>query len=96
MAAFYVVDLAAKNFATYVIGCHSKRNYVQGASDLLFFEMINMSIESGKKYMHLGLGVNEGIRQFKEKWGGMPTRKYEMCELVVRKRSLLDSIMAIR
>ena len=96
LAAFYIVDLAAKDFSTYVIGCHSKKNYVLGASDLLSFELINMSMEYGKNYIHLGLGVNEGIRKFKEKWGGIPTRRYEMCELVVRKPSILDAIKAIR
>ncbi len=95
LAAFYIVDLAAKDFSTYVIGCHSKKNYVLGASDLLSFEMINISMEYGKNYIHLGLGVNEGIRKFKEKWGGIPTRRYEMCELVVRKPSILDAIKAI-
>ena len=28
--------------------------------------------------MHLGLGVNEGIRRFKTKWGGTPSIPYEM------------------
>ncbi|MBW2146487.1 MAG: hypothetical protein JRG73_00445 [Deltaproteobacteria bacterium] len=96
LAAFYIVDLAAGNFSTYVIGCHSKKNYVKGASDLLFFEMIKISNEYNKKYIHLGLGVNKGIRQFKEKWGGIPTRGYEMCELVVRKPSIFDALTAIR
>jgi len=95
LSAFYIVDLAAKNFSTYVIGCHSKKNYVPGASDLLFFEMINLSKEYGKDYIHLGLGVNKGIRQFKKKWGGIPTRRYEMCELVVRRPSILDAFMAM-
>lgn len=96
LAAFYVVDLAAKDFSTYVIGCHSKTTYVPGASDLLFFEMIRVSREYGKNYIHLGLGVNAGIRRFKEKWGGIPTRKYEMCELALKKPSILDAIMGLR
>ena len=96
LAAFYVVDLAAKDFSAYVIGCHSKRHYVQGASDLLCCEMIEMSVEYGKKYVHLGLGVNEGIRRFKKKWGGLPTRRYEMCELVLRKPSILDAVKFAR
>ena len=96
LAAFYVVDLAAKDFSTYVIGCHSKKTYVPYASDLLFFEMIKMSRECGKHYIHLGLGVNKGIRQFKTKWGGIPTRPYEMCELLLRKPSILDAIIAKR
>ncbi|HCC69332.1 MAG TPA: hypothetical protein DEP99_05540, partial [Nitrospiraceae bacterium] len=79
LTAFYVVELAAKEFATYVIGCYSKKNYIPHASDLLFFEMINLAKENGKSYIHLGLGVNEGIRRFKEKWGGIPFLKYEFC-----------------
>jgi hypothetical protein len=31
-------------------------------------------------FLHLGLGVNAGIRRFKEKWGGAPTLAYEFCE----------------
>ncbi len=96
LAAFYVVDLAAKDFSAYIIGCHSKRHYVQGASDFLCHEMVEMSVEYGKKYVHLGLGVNEGIRRFKKKWGGVPTRGYEMCELVLKKPSILDSFKFAR
>jgi hypothetical protein len=96
LAAFYVVDLAAKDFSAYIIGCHSKRYYVQGASDLLCHEMVEMSVEYGKKYVHLGLGVNKGIRRFKKKWGGVPTRSYEMCELVLKKPSILDALEFVR
>ena len=96
LAAYYVIDLAAKQFSTYVIGCHSKINYVSGASDLLCSEMIKISKAYGKRYIHLGLGVNEGIRRFKKKWGGRPTLKYEMCELVLKKPSLLETILALR
>ncbi len=80
LSAFYVVDLGAKHFATYVVGGHSKRHYVAHASDRLFLEMIRLAKESGKDTIHLGLGVNEGIRRFKRKWGGVPFLKYEFCE----------------
>ena len=80
LSAFYVVELGAKTFATYVVGCHSKKHYVPQASDLLFSEMIHLAQESGKQSINLGLGVNEGIRRFKEKWGGAPFLKYEFCE----------------
>jgi hypothetical protein len=96
LAAYYIVDLAAKNFSTYVVGCHSKKNYTPGASDLLCYEMIKMSQEYAKRYIHLGLGVNEGIIRFKKKWGGRPTVKYELCELVLKKPSLLETIFALR
>ena len=80
LCAFYVVELAARNFATYVIGCHSKKYYVPHASDLLFLEMMQFTRENGKNTINLGLGVNEGIRRFKEKWGGVPYLPYEFGE----------------
>jgi len=80
LCAFYIVDLGAKNFSTYLIGTHSKKYYVPHASDLLFFEMINLTADHGKNIINLGLGVNEGIRRFKEKWGGVPYLNYEFCE----------------
>jgi len=96
LAAFYVVDLAARAFANYIGGCYSKNNYVRGASDLLMFELIKMSSEHDKGYIHLGLGVNRGIRRFKEKWGARPTLRYAMCELVQKKPLILEIARAIR
>jgi hypothetical protein len=80
LSAYYVAELGANTFATYVVGCHSKKHYTPHASDLLFLEMIRLAQESGKTSIHLGLGVNPGIRRFKEKWGGVPFLKYEFCE----------------
>jgi hypothetical protein len=96
LAAFYVVDLEARQFSNYIMGCHSKKNYVRGASDLLLFELINLSREYDKRYIHLGLGVNAGIRRFKAKWGAMPTRRYEMGELVLKKPTIFESFLAWR
>jgi hypothetical protein len=80
LCAFFIVELGAKNFSTYVLGSHSKKHYVPHASDLLFLEMIKLTLERGKNTINLGLGVNEGIRRFKEKWGGIPFLDYEFCE----------------
>jgi hypothetical protein len=80
LSAFYVLELGAAAFATYIAGCHSKKHYVAQASDLLFFEMVEVAKEKGKGMINLGLGVNEGIRRFKEKWGGVPFLRYEFCE----------------
>jgi hypothetical protein len=63
-------------------------------SDLLLFELINLSLEYNKPYIHLGLGVNAGIRRFKAKWGAVPTRRYEMCALTGKKPSILDTLRA--
>lgn len=80
LTAFFVVELAADGFDTYVLGCHSRENYAPHASDLLFAEMIAHARERGKPSINLGLGVNAGIRRFKMKWGGLPSLKYEFCE----------------
>ena len=94
LVAFYVIDLEARDFSNYIIGCHSKKHYVVGASDLLLFELINLSLKYQKPYIHLGLGVNAGIRRFKEKWGAAPARRYEMCELAPKKPTILDTLRA--
>jgi hypothetical protein len=54
-----------------------------------------LSLEYDKTYIHLGLGVNAGIRRFKAKWGGVPTRRYEMCELVLKKPTIFDAIKSL-
>ena len=95
LCAFFVVELAAKKFATYVLGSYSKKHYVPHASDLLFLEMIELTREHGKNIINLGLGVNQGIRRFKEKWGGIPFLNYEFCECfygTTRTVSLIKSL----
>ena len=96
LAAFYVIDLAAKDFANYIIGCYSKKHYVRGASDLLLFELTKLSEEKSKSYIHLGLGVNSGIRRFKEKWGARPTQRYEMCELILKRPLIMEVIRTVQ
>ena len=95
LAAFYVVDFAAKDFGNYIVGCYSKKNYVIGASDLLLSELVKLSREHDKDYIHLGLGISDGIRRFKEKWGAKPSCSYEMCELIFKKAIILDAIKAL-
>jgi hypothetical protein len=95
LAAFFVVELGARNFSTYVLGSHSKKNYVSHVSDLLFLEMITLTKEHGKNTINLGLGVNEGIRRFKEKWGGVPFLKYEFCETYYGKTRTISLIKSL-
>ena len=95
LAAFYVIDLAAGQFANYIIGSYSKTNYVRGASDLLVSELIQMSAENEKAYIHMGLGVSDGVRRFKEKWGARPVHSYEMCELVFKKPLLTEFLKSV-
>ncbi len=78
LAACLLLDTAPRAFLTYLIGAHSRTHYTPYASDLLFREMIRIARQQGKEFLHLGLGVNEGIRRFKTKWGGAPALPYEV------------------
>jgi hypothetical protein len=96
LSAFFVVELAAETFDTYLLGCHSKLNYTPHASDLLFAELISLARKHRKSKINLGLGVNAGIRRFKMKWGGKPYLKYEFCESYFgppKPISILDSLL---
>lgn len=76
LAAFNIVDLGAADYAFYLFSFRSKKINVPGASDLIFHEMVDLAHVEGKKTVNLGLGINSGIRRFKEKWGGRPFLNY--------------------
>jgi uncharacterized protein YbaP (TraB family) len=80
LAACMLLDAAPRRFLSYLIGAHSRTHYTAHASDLLFREMIRIARRQGKEFLHLGLGVNAGLRRFKTKWGGKPGLPYEMAE----------------
>ena len=88
LAAFYVMDMAPTGFASYVVGCHSRTVRAPHASDLLFVEMVAAARGAGKRYIDLGLGVHDGIRRFKTKWGAEIFLPYEMCEIELPRRAL--------
>lgn len=90
LAAFFIIELGAHKFATYVVGCYSQSHYVSHASDLLFHEMIRLAGEKQKEYIHLGLGVDEGIRRFKKKWGGVPDLPYFAGEITPGEKTALS------
>jgi hypothetical protein len=79
LASFSVLETWPERFSVYLLGCTSRERWASHSSDLLMAEMIRLSAKMGKEFMHLGLGVNRGIRRFKEKWGGYPWIPYEEC-----------------
>jgi hypothetical protein len=95
LSAFFVVEMGAQKFATYVVGCYSQSHYVSHASDLLFHETIRLAEENQKEYIHLGLGVNEGIRRFKQKWGGVPDLPYSAGEMTPGEKTALSWLRAL-
>ena len=96
LSAFFVLEMGAQRFATYVVGCYSQSHYAPHASDLLFHEMIGLAREERKEYIHLGLGVNEGIRRFKRKWGGSPFLRYESGEISSQPGGPLSWLQALQ
>nr|MCU0584895.1 TraB/GumN family protein [Desulfobacterales bacterium] len=80
LAACLLIDSAPRRFTSYLLGAHSRTHYTAHASDLLFRDMLRIARQSGKEFLHLGLGVNDGIRRFKTKWGGAPGPAYEMAQ----------------
>ncbi len=78
LVAALLLDFAPNNFCAYILGVHSKTYYVPHAHDLLFAKMIEISQEKNKTFIHLGLGVNEGITRFKKKWGAKKALPFVM------------------
>ena len=78
LAASLLIDYSPDAFCSYIIGAHSRRHYTPHATDLLFASLLERAKAEGKRYIHLGLGVNEGITRFKRKWGGRPALPYVM------------------
>jgi len=86
LAAFSIVDMGAMDFAFYLFSFRSGKLNAPGASDLLFQAMVDQAQIQGKRAINLGLGVNDGIRRFKEKWGGVPFLDY--CSVQVDNREI--------
>jgi hypothetical protein len=76
LAAFTVADMGSADYAFYLFNFRSPKTSVAGASDFLFSEMVKLAQSEGKQAINLGLGIHAGIRQFKEKWAGVPFLPY--------------------
>lgn len=72
LAAFNILDLGTANYGMYMFNIRSFKIKAPGASDLLLAKIAEISANQGKKALNLGLGINQGITRFKEKWGGRP------------------------
>jgi len=86
LAGFTVLDLGSANYAFYLFNFRSTKVNIPGTSDLLMQEMVTIAQTQGKQAINLGLGINSGIRRYKEKWGGVPFWPYESA--VVHRQTL--------
>jgi hypothetical protein len=76
LTAFSILDLGSRNYGFYLFNFRSSEIAVPGVSDLLLREMARVAWSEGKKSLNLGLGINPGVRRFKEKWGAVPFLAY--------------------
>lgn len=76
LTACLLMDYSAAHFSSYIIGAHSQSAYTPHAADALFAAMLEETRQRGQDFVHLGLGVNEGISRFKRKWGGQAVLPY--------------------
>lgn len=77
LVAFDVAEFGARAYAFYMFNFRSQNYYVPGTSDLLLYSIITEASKQAKKFLNLGLGINEGVTFFKKKWGGIPFLNYQ-------------------
>ncbi len=95
LAATLLLDFAPKDFCSYLLGAHTKKHYTPHAADALFAHMIALSREKDKKYIQLGLGVNEGITRFKRKWGGQEQLPFVLASWQEHTSSIKDDMHSL-
>jgi hypothetical protein len=69
LAAFAVGEYASLHTAFFMFCFRDPSLAPPGSADLVFSALLEEAARRGQTRMNLGLGVNEGIRFFKGKWG---------------------------
>ena len=79
LVAFDIADFGAQEYAFYMFNFRSRKHQVPGASDLLLAYIAAQAKTQEKRYINLGLGIDEGVAFFKKKWGATPFLQYVTC-----------------
>lgn len=69
LAAFAVGEFASLHTAFFMFCFRNSRLAPPGSADLVLSGLLDEAAQRGHPRMNLGLGINEGIRFFKRKWG---------------------------
>lgn len=93
LIAFDVVESGAKEYLFYLFNFSSSTQYVPGASDLMMRAMIKEASVQGKKFVNMGLGIDEGVTFFKTKWGARPFLPYIGCQYLVPQGSAVSELL---
>jgi hypothetical protein len=76
LAAFSVGEFAALATAFFMFCFRDSQVAPPGSADLTFSALLKEAQQRGQTRMNLGLGVSDGIRFFKRKWGAEPYLPY--------------------
>jgi len=76
LAAFAVGEFTSLSTAFFMFCFRDPDLAPPGSADLALSGLLQEAHERGQTLMNLGLGVSEGIRFFKRKWGGAPFLPY--------------------
>jgi hypothetical protein len=79
LVAFDLADFSAAQYAFYLFNFRATQPRIPGASDLLLAHIIERARAESKRYVNLGLGIDEGVAFFKRKWGATPFLKHCAC-----------------
>ncbi len=93
LIAFDIAEFGSKEYAYYMFNFRSKDVSVPGSSDLLLNELTKAAVQENKSYLNLGLGMNEGNRFFKKKWGGTAFLDYKYCHYTMSKKEGFLSLL---
>ncbi len=72
LLACAIADFSSFTTAFYMFAFRHESAH-QGTSDALLFALLEEAATRGYTHCNLGLGINEGIRFFKNKWGAKPS-----------------------
>lgn len=79
LIAVTIADISSSDIFSFYLFNFTSEHRIPGTSDLLFKKLLDRSIEMGKK-VNMGLGINEGIRRFKLKWGARVLAPFYLLE----------------
>ncbi|MFH0824213.1 MAG: hypothetical protein V2B18_15785 [Pseudomonadota bacterium] len=95
LIAFSILDLGSEDYGFHLFNFRSYERHVPGASDLLFHEMVRLAQGRGKRFLNLGLGIDAGVRRFKEKWGAGAFVDYGSAAWTRKRRGITDILLGL-
>jgi hypothetical protein len=93
IVAFDIAEFGTRDYAFYMFNFRSREQHVPGASDLLLYEIMEKARTQGKKFLNMGLGINDGVSFFKRKWGAQPFLSYRYRLYALHRPTLFRAIL---